>query len=279
MDPTQEKVITEPATFWNNFAEWYARAVEPKTAELNNKWLEQVKHFTASRQLRVLEFGCGTGKFAEQYMTSKLLIEKVQLFDISQRMLEMAAERLSHLKSHVFFDTHVTSDESLAALPNNSVDIVFAQLFFNVVPNPGHYLQVIRRVLRKDGLLSLSVNSRDSPDSTFTFVDEALQRVDKELAEKLAFRYSLGSVEEVRDILHQHGFKIEHQGVAPYYVDWEHLSPDEIFLQPINQRRLVGLPPDLIEKVRLEIHNIIAEDKKNGRKRGLVQLQFICQFE
>jgi ubiquinone/menaquinone biosynthesis C-methylase UbiE len=279
MEPNQQKVMTGAATFWDAFADWYARAVEPQTTELNNKWLEQVKHFTASRQLRVLELGCGTGMFAQQYMTSKLLIEKVQLFDISQKMLSMATERLSHLKSHIFFDIHLTSDEALAALPNNSVDVVFAQLFFNVVPNPEFYLEVLRRVLRKDGLISISVNSQDSPDSYFGFFDEALERVDKDLAAKLKFTYALGNHEEIQQLLEQHGFKIEHQGSASFKIGWEHNRLEDILLQPMNQTRLNRIPPEMAEKVKQEIQNIIEEDQKKGLVRGLTQHQYICLFK
>ncbi len=98
----------------------------------------------------ILDAACGPGKYAE------ILIEKgavVKGFDLSPKMVELAISRNNH-KAEFF--VHDLSDPFLM-VENNSCDIVLCALALHYVEDWAPTVQEFYRVLKKDGILVISI--------------------------------------------------------------------------------------------------------------------------
>jgi ubiquinone/menaquinone biosynthesis C-methylase UbiE len=101
----------------------------------------------------VLELGPGPGYFSPEVARS-IPHGKLVLVDVQQEMLDMARERLERKG----FDNVEYRRGDAASLPLDTefFDVVFLVAVLGEVPDRDACLQEIRRVLRPDGLLSLT---------------------------------------------------------------------------------------------------------------------------
>lgn len=272
-----QEEVTDFSKIWDQFAEFYSAKIEPITTQLNTNWLEEVKLFLPSRPLRILELGCGSARFAAVYANSGLLIEKMQLFDISQNMLNYAAKNLSDSHTKVQFDLHISNDTNLDAIPDKSIDVVFAQLFFNVVPNPDHFIKLVRRVLRPDGVLSISVHNENTPHAYLNIISDAATRVNPEYGKKLLYKFPMGNDAQLKNLFGEHGFKVEAQKNFPF-----HLSPADRGLENMNKdlmcgNKLKGEDPLAIPKIWKEAEVMLEEERQKGIVRGFLTTFYVLK--
>lgn len=108
----------------------------------------------------VLEIGPGPGYFST-HIAKKLKYGRLFLLDIQQKMLDISKKRLERKKiSNVDF---VLSDGNYLNFDNNFFDRVFMVTVIGEVENKAGYLKEIYRILKNDGMLSISELAGD-PD-------------------------------------------------------------------------------------------------------------------
>ena len=108
----------------------------------------------------VLEVGPGPGYFST-HIAKKLKRGRLVLLDIQQEMLDFAKRRLNKMKI-TNVDYKLTDGDSLA-LESNYFDRVLMVAVIGEVDNKEKYIKEIYRVLKEDGILSISELAGD-PD-------------------------------------------------------------------------------------------------------------------
>ena len=108
----------------------------------------------------VLELGPGAGYFSPE-LARAVPEGKLVLVDVQQEMLDMARERL---QGGGFENVeYYRGDAASLPVESKSFDAVFLSMVLGEVPNREACLKEIRRVLRPDGLLSVT-EMMDDPD-------------------------------------------------------------------------------------------------------------------
>jgi uncharacterized protein len=120
----------------------------------------------------VLELGPGPGYFSVEVARS-IPKGKLVLVDVQQEMLDMARERLS-AKGIVNVE-YYRGDATSLPVDSKSFDVVFLVAVLGEVPDRNGALREINRVLRPDGLLSLTELKLGDPD--FISMAEMLRSV------------------------------------------------------------------------------------------------------
>src|SRR5216684_9300709 len=109
--------------------------------EFLDLWMNVVAtHVKDQRPKRILDLGCGTGRFSEA-LRSRFEAEVIGI-DPSKKMLEQARNKLSG--SRIRYEHG--RGESIP-LPDNSVDLIFMSMIFHHFDNPRLAARECRRVL------------------------------------------------------------------------------------------------------------------------------------
>lgn len=108
----------------------------------------------------ILEIGPGPGYFST-HIARKLKGGKLVLLDIQQEMLNFSKKRLD--KRKITNVDYKLTDGSSLDLESNFFDRVFMVTVFGEVDNKAIYLKEIHRILKEDGMLSISELAGD-PD-------------------------------------------------------------------------------------------------------------------
>ena len=119
-----------------------------------DKWCFDQINFPSDA--RVLELGCGTGKF---WLKNKEYIDKsldITLSDFSKSMLKIARDKLKEVDYKFKYEEINMED---IPYEDNSFDIVVAEHMIYFAPNVEKALSEIRRVLKTGGVLYASANS------------------------------------------------------------------------------------------------------------------------
>ena len=107
--------------------------------------------------LRILDVGCGTGKFASVVLES---VPEAEVFglDLSEQMLQKGQPRLEQWpgRYHV-----VRGDSERLPFAADSFDLVTCSHSFHHYPNQDRVVQEMHRVLKPDGRLMLIDGNRD----------------------------------------------------------------------------------------------------------------------
>lgn len=122
-----------------------------------DKWC--YKQIDFKKNSRVLEIGCGSGKFWEknkEYIDETL---DITISDFSKSMLKIAKSKLKTI--HKKFEFEEINAENIP-YDDNTFDIVIAQHMIYFVPNIEKALSEIRRVLVPGGVFYVTSNSCES---------------------------------------------------------------------------------------------------------------------
>jgi ubiquinone/menaquinone biosynthesis C-methylase UbiE len=112
--------------------------------EFLDLWMNVVSsHVKDQRTKRILDLGCGTGRFTEA-LAVRFDADVVGI-DPSKKMLEQARSKPSDARIRY----EPGRGESIP-LPDNSVDLVFMSMIFHHFDNPALVAKECRRVLRDD---------------------------------------------------------------------------------------------------------------------------------
>lgn len=102
---------------------------------------------------KALEIGCGIGRVTEFFATD---FAQITGLDISDKMVENARERLSHIPNINF----IATDGMHYPIPDQSIDFVFSYIVFQHMPSVEvvkENFKEIRRVLKDTGLAKIQV--------------------------------------------------------------------------------------------------------------------------
>lgn len=122
-----------------------------------DKWcFNQIK---LQKNARILELGCGTGKFWYKNKDNIRKDLKITLSDFSNSMLKSAKDKLKNV-DYEFIYKKINAED--IPYEDESFDIIIAQHMIYFVPNIEKALAEIKRILSPGGMLYITANSCES---------------------------------------------------------------------------------------------------------------------
>ncbi len=131
--------------FWDKMAERYARSQISDEATYQKKLAQTQSYFTP--EMRVLEFGCGTGATAVQHAPH---VQHIDAIDISENMLEIGRGRAKDAGIENITFTRGTLAEFNAA--DASFDAVLGLNVIHLLPDRESTIAEVSRVLKPGGV-------------------------------------------------------------------------------------------------------------------------------
>lgn len=132
--------------------------------EVLHLWMNVVSsHVEAKRINKILDLGCGTGRFSEA-LAVRFDAEVIGI-DPSKKMLEQARRKRRDRRIRY----EIGRGESIP-LPTNSVDLIFMSMIFHHFENPRLAARECRRVLRNRATGFLRAGTRERI-SSYPYVD------------------------------------------------------------------------------------------------------------
>lgn len=165
-----------------------------------DKWCFDQINFPSNA--RVLELGCGTGKF---WLKNKENIDKsldITLSDFSKSMIKIAKDKLKEVDYKFKYE-----EINMENIPyeDNSFDVVIAEHMIYFAPNVEKALSEIRRVLKKGGVLYASANSCE----TMAELNKLVEKFDSSLGIDNNGYSTRFELENGEGILKEHFNKVE----------------------------------------------------------------------
>lgn len=134
---------------------------------------------------RILEVGVGTGISLPDYSSANRLTG----VDLSEPMLRKAQDKVRSLNLRQVEGLAVMDAEKMA-FPDNSFDVIVAQLVVTTVPNPEATLDEFVRVLKPDGEIVLVSRVGADKGSLRHMVEQALTPITNRLGWRLEFPWA-----------------------------------------------------------------------------------------
>jgi ubiquinone/menaquinone biosynthesis C-methylase UbiE len=132
--------------------------------EFLDLWMNVVSsHVKDQRTERILDLGCGTGRFTEA-LAVRFDADVIGI-DPSKKMLEQARSKPSDARIRY----ELGRGEAIP-LPDNSVDLIFISMIFHHFDNPTLAVRECRRVLRDGATAFLRASTRERI-SSYPYVD------------------------------------------------------------------------------------------------------------
>jgi ubiquinone/menaquinone biosynthesis C-methylase UbiE len=116
------------------------------------------------RDARVLEVGCGSGVFSVE-VARRVPAGHLELFDLQAEMLQRARRKIDAAGLGAVVG-YTQGDARRLAFPRGAFDVAFMVAVLGEVPEPRACLRAVHRVLRPDGLLSITEHLPDPDFST-----------------------------------------------------------------------------------------------------------------
>ena len=137
--------MSESDKFWDSKAEGYAKSPVSDEGSYQRKLSETQKYFAPD--MRILEFGCGTGATAVHHAPHVLHIDAI---DISENMLEIGRGRARESKIENITFTRGTLTEYNAETA--SLDAVLGLNVIHLLPDRKVVLTEVARILKPGGI-------------------------------------------------------------------------------------------------------------------------------
>ena len=133
------------------------------------------------RGMSVLELGAGSG-FYSRHVVEQLRAGRLVLLDLQVEMLSRNRARCDDKSvASVLF---IAGDATNVPLVDASVDLVFMVAVFGEIPNQAACLSEIARVLRPEGILSISEHLPDPDFCRFSSLCDKLEQAGFVLTER-----------------------------------------------------------------------------------------------
>lgn len=153
----------EPQRYWNERAKQYGETAcgyfkwnrTELLEETEKAWQSLyplIKQHSGGARLKVLDFGCGSGRFAKRFAQSNFEVTGV---DISQEMLEIAKTNLRNNPCQLVHVSHELPFE------NKTFDIVWCFIVLQHIPD-NHFFATVRelkRVIKPGGMIIIVENT------------------------------------------------------------------------------------------------------------------------
>jgi len=137
--------MTRSDKFWDKTAERYAKSPVSDEATYQKKLAETQSFF--SPDMRILEFGCGTGTTAIHHAPH---VKHIDAIDISENMLQIGRDKARDAGIDNITFTRGTLSEFNAA--TDSLDAVLALNVIHLLPERQAVFDVVARILKPGGM-------------------------------------------------------------------------------------------------------------------------------
>ena len=138
--------MTQPSSrFWDKIADRYARQPVKDEAAYQKKL--QITQSYLQPDMKLLEFGCGTGTTA---LTHAPFVDRILAIDISSRMLEIAEQKAQVAGiDNVVFQRAAIDDY---AVPDNSIDVVLGMSILHLLADKDMAITKVHNMLKPGGV-------------------------------------------------------------------------------------------------------------------------------
>ena len=191
--------MTQPSSrFWDKIADRYARQPVKDEAAYQKKL--QVTQSYLRPDMKLLEFGCGTGTTALKHAP---FVDRILAIDISARMLEIAEQKAEAAGiSNVAFARAAIDDFTA---PDNSFDVVLGMSILHLLADKDQAIAKVHKMLKPGGVFVSSTVCLGNTMKFFKLIGP-LGRALGVLPLLQVF-----TTRELVDSIKKHGFEIEHQ--------------------------------------------------------------------
>lgn len=191
--------MTESDKFWDKKAQAYAASPIADQAAYQRKLSETQSHFTTD--MRVLEFGCGTGTTAIEHAPH---VRHIDAIDVSESMLKIGHEKAAQENiENVRFSRGTLIDFNAQS---ESIDVILAMSVIHLLPNRKETLVEVARILKPGGVFISSTACLG--DSYLRFI-KLVAPLGKMLG--LIPTIAVFKQAQLAREIESHGFKIESQ--------------------------------------------------------------------
>lgn len=138
--------MTQPSSrFWDKIADRYARQPVKDEAAYEKKL--QITQGYLRPDMKLLEFGCGTGTTALKHAP---FVDRILAIDISARMLEIAKQKADTAGvNNVVFERAAIDDFTA---PDNSFDVVLGMSILHLLADRDMAIAKVHKMLKPGGL-------------------------------------------------------------------------------------------------------------------------------
>ncbi len=137
--------MSQSDNFWDKTAEKYAKRAVPNEEIFQRKLLETQSFFTPD--MRVLEFGCGTGSAAIHHAP---VVRQYDAIDFSDNMIELCRSKAQMESVRNVTFTRATLHEFNAK--DSSLDAVLGLNVIHLMPNRHDVIAEVARILKPGGI-------------------------------------------------------------------------------------------------------------------------------
>lgn len=188
------------ARFWNRMADRYARSPIADAASYQTRLQMTRAHLLPD--MKVLEFGCGTGSTA---LLHAPLVDHITAIDISRRMIEIAQDKAARAGVKNVDFREATLDD--LAGPDNGYDVVLGLNILHLLNDRGEAIERVHSLLKEDGLFISSTPCLGETMKFFKLI-APLGRVLGLLPVLRVF-----AIQELIDSISSAGFRIEEKWI------------------------------------------------------------------
>jgi ubiquinone/menaquinone biosynthesis C-methylase UbiE len=184
--------------------------------------IRRIRAVAGERPARILDVGCGTGRFASRLRAA---LPEVQVYavDLVSEMLKKGQPRWRMQRGHVF---PLQGDSERLPFASGTFDIVTCANSFHHYPRQDRAIAEMRRVLRNGGRLMVIDGYRDGPWGWFIF-DVCVAAVEGDVHHASAKRF--------RELMTHAGLQAiaqrAHHGLAPFLLT-EGIAAEPVPLVP-----------------------------------------------
>lgn len=144
-----------------------------------------VSRLALAAENRVLEVGAGSG-FYSAAAARQLTVGQFEILDLQPRMLKKTRAKLKEL-SNVGY---TAADAAELPFKNESFDVVFLVTVFGEISNRTGFLQEARRILKPNGILSISEHLPDPDFLSSATVKSLVEKEDFKFFEHFGSRWN-----------------------------------------------------------------------------------------
>jgi len=191
--------MTSPSKFWDRIAERYAR--RPVTDEASYQEKLRITREYLRPDMKVLEFGCGTGSTAIAHAPH---VQHILAIDVSSKMLQIARRRAEAGNARNVTFRQAGIDEFGAA--DGSYDVVMGHSILHLVEDPDAVTSKIYRMLKPGGVFVSSTACLADTQSYLKLILPAVRLVGYAPSVLKFF-----TTQELMDSLTAAGFAIDRQ--------------------------------------------------------------------
>ena len=190
--------MNQPSKFWDRIAERYAKKPVADEAAYQKKL--QVTREYLRPDMKILEFGCGTGSTA---ITHAPHVKHNRAIDVSSKMIEIAQGKADAEKV-----TNVTFEQSTIeelSVPDQTLDAVLALSILHLLENKEAIVAKVHRMLKPGGIFVTSTACLGDTMQYFKLIAPIGKFFGVMPLVKVF------TIKELEDSLTNAGFKIDHQ--------------------------------------------------------------------